>query len=218
MNLKYSIKHNRDIKTSIYFRPTESSSLDDIKFLLENDDKIQVYTSESNEQENMYNSYKNVTDYIYRIITNSRFLCKGLNSQYVLNSFNEVDAVIIIGSSMDVLPNGNIFGFALINFHEEKNSLYVDVICSHKGIEGAGYYLIKTIESMAKKLFIKDIYLTSVDTAISFYQKYGFVKYDKLCEDNCVMIKSMNKKYGGNKRKTNKKSRKVRRTTIKKEN
>jgi N-acetylglutamate synthase-like GNAT family acetyltransferase len=86
------------------------------------------------------------------------------------------------------------------------------IIC----IEGAGYYLIKTIESMAKKLFIKDIYLTSVDTAISFYQKYGFVKYDKLCEDNCVMIKSVNKKYGGKKRKTNKKSRKVKRTTIKK--
>lgn len=51
---------------------------------------------------------------------------------------SNVDAVIIIGSTstMKILPNGNIFGFALINFDEKTNSIYIDVICSHIGIKG----------------------------------------------------------------------------------
>ena len=56
-----------------------------------------------------------------RLISKSEFLCKGLNHDYIVTSFDNADAVIIIGSSMNVLPNGNIFGFALINFDEKHN-------------------------------------------------------------------------------------------------
>jgi ribosomal protein S18 acetylase RimI-like enzyme len=200
MALRYNIKNNIDIKTYIYFKPTESNNLDDIKLLLENDDKIVVYPN--NEDVNQYNSYKNVTDYIYRI-NKIGFLCKGLNPDYILDSFDNVDAVVIIGSSINILPNGNIFGFALIKFDEETNSIYIDVICSHTGIKGAGDILINEIEEISRRLFIEKIRLTSVDTAISFYEKYGFTKIESLCDDMCVMIKYINKKIGG-KRKTNK--------------
>jgi len=84
MNSRYSIK-NKEPKTYIYFTPTESNNLDDIKLLLEHDDKINIYPN--NEDVNPYNSYKNVTDYIYRIINNTKFLCKGLNHDYILDSF-----------------------------------------------------------------------------------------------------------------------------------
>ena len=41
------------------------------------------------------------------------------------------------------------------------------------------------------------IYLKSVKSAISFYEKYGFIKKNPLCDDMCVMIKTINKKIGG---------------------
>ena len=61
----------------IYLNTENGKNLDDIQSLLENDDDIIIETN--SESVNTSNSYKNITDYIYRIITNSRFLCKGLN-------------------------------------------------------------------------------------------------------------------------------------------
>ena len=212
MSVRYNLKNNTNTKTYIYFKPTEGNNLDDIKMLLGDDGKIDVYPN--SEDVNPYNSYKNVTDYIYRIINNSRFLCRGLNPEYILDSFDTADAVVIIGSSINILPNGNIYGFALINFDEEHNSIYIDVICSHIGIKGAGDILITAIQDISKKLFMTKIHLKSVKSAILFYEKYGFTKYDNLCDDMCVMIKSMNIKNGGKRRKTNKqiKSRKIKKT------
>lgn len=207
MSFRYNVKNNIDTKTYIYFKPTESNNLDDIKLLLEADDKINVHSND--EDVNSYNSYKNVTDYIYRIINKTMFLCKGLNPGYILDSFDNVDAVIIIGSTMDILPNGNIFGFALINFDEKTNSIYIDVICSHIGIKGAGDILINEIEYISRRLFVTKIQLKSVKSAISFYEKYGFIKRDNLCDDMCTMIKTINTKNGGKKRKTNKQRKSI---------
>lgn len=199
MSLRYNVKNNIDTKTHIYFKPTESNNLDDVKILLENDDKI--ITHSNNED---VNSYKNVTNYIFRIINKTRFLCKGLNPGYILDSFDNVDAVIIISSTMDILPNGNIFGFALIKFDEKTNSIHIDVICSHIGMKGIGDILINEIEYISRRLFITKIELKSVKSAISFYEKYGFIKNDTLCDNMCTMIKIINTKNGGKKGKTNK--------------
>ena len=53
-----------------------------------------------------------------------------------------------------------------------------------------------------------DIYLKSVKSAISFYEKYGFTKHDKSCDDMCLMIKSI--KSGGKKKTTKKQESKKR--------
>jgi len=211
MSFRYSIKKNTDTKTYICFKPTESDNLDAIKLLLEDDDKINIYP---NDEDVNPNSYKNLSAYIYRIIKHSQFLCKGLNPEYILDSFDNVDAIVIIGSSMDLLPNGNIFGFALINFNEERNSIYIDIICSHIGIQGAGDMLINEIQHISKKLLITEIYLNSVKGAIPFYEKYGFIKGEKLSDNMTVMKKSMKTAKGLKKRKTNKqkKSRKIKKT------
>ena len=58
---------------------------------------------------------------------------------------------------MNILPNGNIYGFALVEFHEKYNSIYIDVICSHLGIKGAGDVLIKTVEDISRKLLMSEI-------------------------------------------------------------
>jgi predicted GNAT family N-acyltransferase len=212
MSLRYNIKNNIDTKTHIYFKPTENNNLDDIKVLIEDDKKLHIH--QNDEYVNKYNNYTNVKDYIIGIINKTGFFCKGLNSDYISDSFDNVDAVVIIGSLMDILPNGNIFGFALIKFDQKHNSIYIDVICSHIGIKGAGDILIKEIEYISEKLLMTEIYLNSVDTAISFYERYGFTKYDKSCDDMCLMIKSIKKKNGGKKRKTKKqrKSIKIKKT------
>lgn len=210
MSLRYNIQKN-DVKTSIYFNPIKTNGLEHIKLILENAGNIDVYPNDKGA--NPYNTYKNVTSYIYRIISNSKFLCKGINPSYVLDTFNEADAVVIISSSMDILPNGNIFGFALINFDEVKNSIYIDVICSHVGIKGAGDILINEIQQFCRTLLMTSIYLKSVKSAISFYEKYGFVKQDTLCEHMCLMIKTINAKNGGKKRKTKRRNKKNKRVT-----
>ena len=105
---------------------------------------------------------------------------------------------------MNILPNGNIYGFDVIVFDETKNALYIDVICSHIGIKSAGDTLIKAVESISKQLLMSKITLTSVESAIPFYEKYGFIKKDASCDDMCLMIKSLNKNYGGKKSKKNK--------------
>jgi len=208
ISLKYNIKNNGTTKTYVYFKPTERNNLDDIKLLIETDDRFNVNND----------SYKNVTDYIYRIINNSGFLCRGLNPDYILDSFDTADAVVIIGSSINILPNGNIYGFALINFDETHNSIYIDVICSHIGIKSAGNILIEEIQQMCEKLFMTKIYLTSVNSAISFYEKYGFTKKDNLCEDMCLMIKYINKKSVSKTKKSSKsiKPNKIKTKTTKK--
>jgi hypothetical protein len=215
MSVRYNLKNDRNIQTYVYFKPTESTILEDIKTLIEHYDEIKVYPN--NEDVNPYNSYKNVTEYIYRIITNSEFLCKGLNSSYISDVFDTADAIVIIGSSMNILPNGNIYGFALINFDEAHNSIYIDVICSHIGVKNAGDILIKEIQNICGKLFMTKIYLTSVKSAISFYEIYGFIKKNPLCDDMCLMIKTINKKIGGktNKRKNAKRIKKTKKRRFK---
>jgi len=219
MESRYNIKKEMEIKTSVYFNPREIHNLDDIKIILENDTSISVYPNSEDDSESTYNNYKNVTDYIYRIFDKSRVLCKGIGSQYLIESFNRNDAVVVIGSSMDVLPNGNVFGFAGLKFNQEENSLYIDIICSHTGIKGAGDFLIKKLEDISRNLSIDKIYLKSVEWAISFYEKYGYIKQDTSCVDDCLMIKNIRKKIGGKKRKTKRnKTNKRRRTRIRRRN
>jgi hypothetical protein len=56
------------------------------------------------------------------------------------------------------------------------------------------------------------IYLVSVKNAISFYKKYGFIKTDELCENMCLMKKSLNKKSNETKTSKQTKSKKTPKT------
>ena len=108
------------------------------------------------------------------------------------------------------MPNGNIFGFALINFNENDNSVYIDVICSHIGVKYAGDILIRSINYICSILFIKKITLNSVSSAISFYERYGFYKKG-LCQNSeelCEMEKIIVKTLGGKRRKPTKRKHK----------
>jgi len=193
MSTRYNIK-TTNTKTSIFFR--NDSNLDDIKMILENE--------YDDEQED----YAIITDYIYRIISKSGFLCKGLNPKYILDAFDNVDAVVTISSSlMKILPNGNIFGFALLKFDEINNSIYIDVICAHVGIKGAGDILLNEVEEIGRRLFMTDIHLISVKSAIPFYQKYGYKKTNKLCNDMCMMIKPIHKRKSKSRTKSKSKSK-----------
>jgi len=181
MSRKYNLGGDKDVKTHIFFNPTKTGDLEDIKYLLD-------YDEENDAQ------YKSISNYIMQVVDKSEFLCKGVNKEYVTESFDKVDAVIVIGSSMNILPNGNIYGFALIQFDEMKNLLYIDLICSHNGIRGAGIKMLKEIEKVCNKLMMDVIKLTSIESAIPFYEKYGFVKKNSSCKILCVMTKTVVKK------------------------
>ncbi len=204
MDSKFNLK-SLDISKYIYFNPTKIASIDDIKTIVELDNTFKL-PNESNVNDN----YANLSDYIYRNIRNSNFLCKGLNPNYVKDAFTTSDAVLVISSNgVELMPNGNIFGFALLIFDETDNSIYIDVICSHSGIKYAGEVMINKVLELCEMLLITKIKLKSVTSAIPFYEKYGFVKIglcpgsDQLCE----MERIYKKKAIGGKRKTNKRKK-----------
>ena len=171
-----NIQKNDKITTSVYFR------INDVVNKLHNNlVKTDIDTNG--------NSYQNITKTIDSIIENG-FLCEGLDYEYISEAFDKTDAIFVIHAS-DVLPNETILGFALIKFLINEESLYVDIICSHNEVKGAGEYLLKKIEEISKKISKKYIKLNSVNSAITFYEKYGFVKEEKTCKDMCLMIKEL---------------------------
>ena len=208
---RYSAKKIKT-KTHIYFNKT-TPEIDDIKMLLTSAN-FDVYPNDEDENKNKNNTYKNAMGLIQSKVEND-FLCEGLSKDYITGSFKKVDAIVAVGSPGDLLPNGSVFGFALIQFNDKTNSIYIDVICSHIGIKYGGEILMKEIDNICKALFMTQISLQSVDSAISFYKKYGFSKCDDLCKDMCLMIKNIDENTGGNPKKPRhyKKSRTYRRRT-----
>jgi len=205
MSLKYNLK-NLNTSTHIYFNPNKTESIDEIKTIIETNDYF-ILPNDSD----INDTYQNLSEYILRQKEITSFLCKGISLPYIKDALEEADAIIAISSEgSNILPNGNIFGFALLIFNEKNNSVYIDVICSHVGIKYAGDALINSINYMCEILFITKIKLQSVNTAISFYEKYGFYKKG-ICDnivDLCEMEKNVTKKSLGGKRRKTKKRRK----------
>jgi len=203
MHDKYDITRDKPyLKTYIYFNPTKFDetknvkenidNLDNIKILLENDDKFVV---DHNNTDVNLNSYQNVKKYIFDIILKDiQYLCEGLDRFYIVDSLFAVDAVVIIRSSINPLPDVPIFGFALIKFDQTQNLIYIDVICSDIRTKYTGKFLIEQIHDICRTVFMTDIHLQSVQSAIPFYEKYGFTKSDKLCKNMCLMTKSLKTK------------------------
>ena len=111
-------------------------------------------------------------------------MCVGLSNAYVEKSFFNSDALIVISSNENTTLSNNgslIFGFALLKFNDN-NSLKIDIICSNINISGGGDVLMKSLEELCRKVNIEKIKLESVNNAVSFYEKYDFVKQD-LCDD-----------------------------------
>ena len=187
----------------------KNQDLENIKLLLENNTNLNVFPGDTNLQH--VNYYQNVTDYILRIVKNSEFLCKNLYLEDIIEGSENSDFIVVIGTKgIDILPNGNILGFAFIKFNEEDNSININIICSHVGVKYGGDRLIKMIDIICKNLFVKKIKLLGVPSAIPFYEKYGFIKSNscipnKTCEMTKIIV---DKKFGGKIKTKNKKSKK----------
>ena len=212
MDSKFNLK-TLEMSQYIYFNPTKMASIEDIKTIVELNNTFKLPN-----EANANDTYKNLSEYIYRIIKNSNFLCKGLNADYVKDAYANADAILVVSSSgVELLPNGNIFGFAVLNFDETDNSIYIDVICSHSGIKYAGEVMINKALELCEMLFIRKIKLNSVASAISFYEKYGFVKRGDCSDSNqlCKMERIYKKKAvgGKSKRRTKRKQNKKRKNT-----
>ena len=120
-------------------------------------------------------------------------MCKGLRKEYVLESFIDSDAILVI------VLDGYFCGFSTILRNEKDSALVVDVICSLKKMNGIGAYMIEALTELCKADEIKNITLGSVTEAVPFYLKQNFE-----CEGLCMMTKRV---LGGTKTQTNKKNR-----------
>ena len=174
---KYDIRKSDKIKTSVYFRI--------------NDIVTRLHTpSMQIDVEPHGHTYKEITKRIDKMVQDG-VLCNGLSHTYISGVFDKADAVFVVHSS-DILPNKEtILGFALVQFLLHEEAFYVNIICSHKEVKGAGEFLLKKMEEISRKLSKKYIKLDSVNSAITFYEKFGFVKDIKTCNHMCLMIKRL---------------------------
>lgn len=210
MDVKYNLK-KLATTSNIYFNPNNRSELDDIKRLIMSDDKFRFADAS-----NVNDTFNNLIKYIYTLLDKTDFFCKGLNLGYIQSSFYKANIIMALSSSgRDLLPNGNIFGFALIKINDEEKTIYIDIICSHVGLKYAGEILINNIFYLCHMLSFRKIKLNSLSTAVSFYERYGFQKIG-LCEDEenlCEMEKIIEiNSLGGRRRKRLTKNRKSRKT------
>jgi hypothetical protein len=184
--MKYDLKKQMAVSSHIYFNP-RVKHLDDIRVIIESDNAFILETVPGDKS-----MYHQLSKYIHHLVTKSGILCQGLNSDYIKRSFRTSDAIIVLSSkAINILPNGNVFSFALIQFDEVNNFLYIDVICSNSGIKYAGDLLLSSIDRLCKSLLISKIKLKSVSSAITFYEKYGFRKKAAICDPGhlCEMEK-----------------------------
>ena len=104
------------------------------------------------------------------------------------------------------------------------DSIFIEAVCAdqtNKEIsKGSGSLLLDDLIDAASKTEIKSIMLDSVDSAINFYKKKGFVVDDKIADPddaNPMILKFSEKKSGGRNKKTYKlkKHRKLKKRTYK---
>lgn len=192
-DIKFALKQDQT-KTHIFFNNAllrGDEFLESTKLILEENEEHEVYPKESSR---VNNEYRSICNLINMKIDNSESLCKDINPDYIKNSMQTSHAIIAIGSDgMNILPNGNIFAFALMELDENRNSMYLDIICSNNGIKGAGQILMNEIDRIAKTIYITKITLSSVSRAIGFYEKFGFIKVRKCEKKNelCEMVKKI---------------------------
>lgn len=170
--MKYNVK-GHPTRPYIFLNSYKTME-NDIKTILENLFDVQ-------------SGYRELINYVKGVITNE-FLCKGISETYISNSFDSADIAIILGD-IDILPNGNIFGLALLEIDQVHNSAHLSTFSSHKGIYGAGEILLEEINKICGSLFISKIHLESLVDAIGFYEKYGYVRDDPCMCKMTKMVK-----------------------------
>ena len=191
---KYNIRTKSPVlKTSIFFNLDNISRNTDLYSILSSESEYDVFPEDEDDE-----SYKEISDTIVRFVRNSGFLCRGkVNPRYVERSLTVADAIVVLGDNTPLVPNGNIFGFATILFYESQNQIYIDVICSHSGVQGAGEHLLLSVENIGRKLLFHEVSLRSLTQVIPFYEKYGYRKTVTGCDNECPMVKSIRTTRGG---------------------
>jgi hypothetical protein len=167
--IKYDIK-NKLTKTYLYINPTIDMHLD---LSILNDINYVVVYNETN--------YNEITNHLIELIKN-KLLCINLSYTKIMESINKCSMLVVIG---DILPYGNIYSFSAISYISEPINtiygveydtyLYADYICSHTNVKYAGDKLLNSLFELARKFNVSKIKLEPVESAVGFYEKYGFI-------------------------------------------
>lgn len=167
-SLKYDIK-NKSTQTYIYMNPNVVVNFDvnlkNLNFIIVSDES----------------KYNEISDYLIRLVKN-KLLCANLLYSKIVDALNNCTMLVIIGEN---LPYGTIYSFSAISYISESINtiygiekdtyLYADYICSHKNIKYAGDKLMNSLFQISNALDINKFQLEPVESAVSFYEKYGFI-------------------------------------------
>jgi hypothetical protein len=208
---------------SIFFNPYSKIAKDYpqiIRCLVDVFKKTSKYVQVESSVEDYGNLYLEIGKFVI-----SEIACKGLNQTYVEDSIARAHAIIIIGpAGVPLFPNNEsppltigdkipIYAFSTLTL-KTQDYLKADIICSNNALfSGGGSNLMDALEEMSKLIWAKYIILDSVQSAISFYEKFGFKKIRLIAgglmemkKDTglCPMDNIFSPIRGGKKRKTKK--------------
>ena len=104
----------------------------------------------------------------------------GVNSDYVLDSLEQSNAIIFFSENQDDIYS-SIIGFATMNFEKNMKRLHIDVICAktprlekNEKKTSLGKILMDKIKEIARYLHMDEICLLSIEGAFKYYVDNGF--------------------------------------------
>jgi len=180
-------------------------------------------------QKNYIKTDKNFIDTMFTYIQKNQYSSKlsfcekdgiGMTTTTLCDLYDADQGDIIY---MICYHNQQPYSILLFSYNNKYDNIYIEAVCAdqtNKSLERKGYgsLLLDDLIDAVRETKIKSIMLDSVDTAIPFYIKKGFVvdeKHENLDMDN-LMILEFIKKTGGHNKKTYKKHIKKHKKTYKK--
>jgi len=175
--IKNIILEPESVKAEVFFNPNSLNSNENITntHLLVENRMANVLIHPSDEEKTLEDDlFSSVYESIMREIKFTQKYCQGLNKDYISDSLQQSDAILIVRRNS--VRDKTLYGFASLKINDEE--LHIDVICTNTDVSGTGSYMIKLLVEFCEASYIENFTLKSVTNAVGFYAKNGFVCND----------------------------------------
>jgi len=122
-----------------------------------------------------------------RMLSLVRGICSGLDIFYSMRKLEKVDMYITLTYG----EPEKLIGFIYVTLYKTAKDLFIDLVCTRNNVKGAGAFLMDFCIKMAISARYKQMTLDSVNDAVTFYEKFGFIKLERSDEDYIAELQPM---------------------------
>lgn len=122
-----------------------------------------------------------------RMLSLVRGICSGLDILYSMQKLQKVDMYITFTHG----EPEKLIGFVYVTLYKTAKDLFIDLVCTRNNVKGAGAFLMDFCIKMAISAGYKQMTLDSVIDAVTFYEKFGFIKLERSDDDLVADLQPM---------------------------